>query len=751
MSSWLHLGSSSANRSRQLRIERLEDRSMLDGNPTLTLDSPGDVYEGEWFVLSGVFSPPGVYTAVGELIWQGGTPGFTGPIGFTTGEDGSFSITAMPYDDGPAPGNATSFDEETLTLELIVDNEVFVEASTNATVHNVAPTVEDVEFFGSPYENGPYWTLYGVLEDVNSDVLTVTIDWGDDTDPMVFENMSPGAYLWAEHMYLTNSPQTYSVEVTVTDDDTGELVIPLQAEVDPPITLLGDYIWGWEAQDLNYYVHCEADFGEIVEYHFDLDNDGYFDHIAYHQPEIDGVLAFDLALLHLLGDPADDAEYPVKLRIFTDWGYYQDFTVEITIGNMPPEIHFGGDEDGTPGVPFQLMVTTEDPGPDTVTQITVDWGDGASSVINGGFGSVDHVYATDGSYEIRATATDEDGSYWSELKVEIGDTELPPVPSDDPEIISAEAIILANGDALLTIEAVDSSGSTNLDYEWDLDGDGSFELSGPSAVQLAPGTDFYPYMVTVRITDALGRTTEALFAFLQGGTQTRQATINTARDDFIKATPSMPPDWKVHHKIQHFGDVLGKRFLKERGINLHELGNLVAVQKSIHDEITAAQNLFWTQKGKLGITAANIDLDEVIAFANKVETQFGSRWVAARATKGQFTAVANLVQNDAAKFLLAKAARWRDLDLDVLSCFAIFGLILSNAEAVRRINNFDPNTHPQWQTFATTYETAFNESVTSGRVSHNTALHVADSFKAFGESLNLDQGALNKINVAMKA
>ncbi len=54
------------DRTRILRLERLEDRSMLDGNPTLTLNAVGDVNEGEWFILSGAFSPPGVYSAVGE-------------------------------------------------------------------------------------------------------------------------------------------------------------------------------------------------------------------------------------------------------------------------------------------------------------------------------------------------------------------------------------------------------------------------------------------------------------------------------------------------------------------------------------------------------------------------------------------------------------------------------------------------------------------------------------------------------------
>jgi len=189
------------------------------------------------------------------------------------------------------------------------------------------------------------------------------------------------------------------------------------------ITLDQDALFGWEAQDFNFAVKASAKVGRITEYRFDVNNDGIFDHTAKHEPKISGAVEFDLPLLHLIGSPADDGEYPATVRVCTNWGFHADFPVQITIGNMPPEITISAGEDGKYGEPFGIGVTTQDPGPDTVKEIVIEWGDGFSSTISGGAGSVSHVYSKDRQYTIRATATDEDGSVWSQLIVDIGDTD----------------------------------------------------------------------------------------------------------------------------------------------------------------------------------------------------------------------------------------------------------------------------------------------------------------------------------------
>src|SRR4029079_7808060 len=63
------------------------------------------------------------------------------------------------------------------------------------------------------------------------------------------------------------------------------------------------------------------------------------------------------------------------------------------------------------GATYTLNLSSSDPGADTITSWTINWGDG-SQVVSGNPSSVTHMFA-DGpnSYTISATATDEDGTF----------------------------------------------------------------------------------------------------------------------------------------------------------------------------------------------------------------------------------------------------------------------------------------------------------------------------------------------------
>ena len=63
------------------------------------------------------------------------------------------------------------------------------------------------------------------------------------------------------------------------------------------------------------------------------------------------------------------------------------------------------------GPAYTLNLSSSDPGADTITQWTINWGDG-TQVVAGNPTSVTHTYADgDANYTISATATDEDGTY----------------------------------------------------------------------------------------------------------------------------------------------------------------------------------------------------------------------------------------------------------------------------------------------------------------------------------------------------
>ena len=62
---------------------------------------------------------------------------------------------------------------------------------------------------------------------------------------------------------------------------------------------------------------------------------------------------------------------------------------------------------------YTLNLSSSDPGTDTITSWTINWGDG-TQVVSGNPASVDpRLTPTAGNYTISATATDEDGTFAS--------------------------------------------------------------------------------------------------------------------------------------------------------------------------------------------------------------------------------------------------------------------------------------------------------------------------------------------------
>jgi hypothetical protein len=84
----------------------------------------------------------------------------------------------------------------------------------------------------------------------------------------------------------------------------------------------------------------------------------------------------------------------------------------VDVDNVAPVLSATGSESVDEGANYTLNLTSYDPGDDTITSWTIDWGDGNVQTFPGNPSSVTHAYADNGSYDIRASATDEDGT-WS--------------------------------------------------------------------------------------------------------------------------------------------------------------------------------------------------------------------------------------------------------------------------------------------------------------------------------------------------
>ncbi len=85
----------------------------------------------------------------------------------------------------------------------------------------------------------------------------------------------------------------------------------------------------------------------------------------------------------------------------------------VTVNNVAAKVMTSGNSSVTAGDVYTLNLSSNDPGADTISSWTINWGDGVVEVFNGDPSSVTHVYTDSGDFAITASASDEDGSYQS--------------------------------------------------------------------------------------------------------------------------------------------------------------------------------------------------------------------------------------------------------------------------------------------------------------------------------------------------
>jgi 6-phosphogluconolactonase (cycloisomerase 2 family) len=103
-------------------------------------------------------------------------------------------------------------------------------------------------------------------------------------------------------------------------------------------------------------------------------------------------------------------EFTVRVSDASGESATQSFKVKVL--NVAPTLTATGLEASYIGEDFVLDLTSSDPGLDTISEWHIDWGDGQIVDYSGNPGRISHVYSSVlGKVLIRATASDEDGSY----------------------------------------------------------------------------------------------------------------------------------------------------------------------------------------------------------------------------------------------------------------------------------------------------------------------------------------------------
>ena len=120
------------------------------------------------------------------------------------------------------------------------------------------------------------------------------------------------------------------------------------------------------------------------------------------------------ATLVSLGLDDDGGPFTIGLEVDDGNGDTATDTATLTITNTPPTITVTGATSTEQGALYVLNLGSSDPGADTITSWTINWGDGTIETLAGNPLAAVHAY-TDRGYtrDIVASATDEDGTWWN--------------------------------------------------------------------------------------------------------------------------------------------------------------------------------------------------------------------------------------------------------------------------------------------------------------------------------------------------
>ncbi len=405
-------------------LKEVSHRFLDDGTFTVTLtveDDDGGVTAYNLDVLVDNVSPSVVAAADREYIPEGGTVNFTaviddaGPLDTHTAlwdfDDGSTSteleVTHSFLDDG-----------NYIVVLTVTDNSGGTNTTTfRVAVSNVRPTLDATANTTSIIEGGSVKFAVSWTDPGTEDTHNVLWEFGDGTNTTT---LSP------THYYAQDG--TYTVLVTVTDDDGGKASKPFIIDVEnvAPVPTINVAITTIEENSTVFFKATAVDPGplDVVSFHWDF-GDGSSP--AY---------ADDAEVVHLF---VDNGVFRVTLRAMDeDGGISAPRAVTITVNNVPPK-NLRATSDLTvttvgKGVTFSAYA--EDQSPEDQVFYAWNFGDGLTSTER----TVTHVYSLTGEYKVMLIVSDDDGGQtpW-ETTIEVKpDMDGDGIPDDEDDDIDGD-------------------------------------------------------------------------------------------------------------------------------------------------------------------------------------------------------------------------------------------------------------------------------------------------------------------------
>ncbi len=326
--------------------------------------------------------------------------------------------------------------------------------SVAVAVNNVAPTLA---ISGATDVNeGSVYTLNLSSSDPGTDTISQwTINWGDSIE-VVAGNPASITHTYAD------GDTSYTISATATDEDgnyaAGNTVGVTVYNVAPTLTISG-------AATVNE--------GSV-----------YVLNLSSTDPGVDTISSWTInwgdGIQVVAGNPSSvthtyadgSASYTISATATDEDGTYAaGNTVNITVNNVAPTLAISGAASVNEGSTYTLNLSSSDPGADTITQWTINWGNG-TQIVSGNPSSVTHVYPNGpASYTITATATDEDGTFAAANTVTVAVNNVAPTI----HFLTITPAVDANQPATLTGTYSDPGTSDTHQVDIDWNGDGTFD------------------------------------------------------------------------------------------------------------------------------------------------------------------------------------------------------------------------------------------------------------------------------------
>ncbi|MCA9135486.1 MAG: beta-propeller fold lactonase family protein [Planctomycetales bacterium] len=458
---------------------------LADPGGPYSIDEGDDIGSGEVVALdaSQSYIPQGAtdttyrWTLGGAIFW-GSSPSISWNDlkSAGLGDDGTYTVS--------------------LQISTIVNGEERIDvATTQLTVINVDPTPASTA--PPSVELGAWYVLNLSATDPGDDSIEQwTINWGDGSATTI----QPGPTAIATHRYLEEG--SYTVSISADDEDGGPYQTTRTVDVSASRTISGiDFIDEGDDYVLNLNNPAAADIDSWTIFWGDGTNSA--------------VSGTTNALIQISHTYADSGVYEITAETLDINGDRRSdlSSIDLFVRNLAPtvdSIRING-ADATAGVslpqgaPVQVTVSASDPGTNDSLHFEFDFDGNGRYEYTSNQTNFSYRFNAVGTFNGSVRAIDDDGGVSDPVSFQVTVRNTAPtvsltLDSDDPrEGLPVRFVALGS----------DPDGAP-LTYEWDFDGDSTYELStGSSATAFHTFPDDGSYLVQVRVTDSDGGATSS--------------------------------------------------------------------------------------------------------------------------------------------------------------------------------------------------------------------------------------------------